>query len=141
MLKTLENVEDDFYEKHRKRHEDAQTELLEGYKDYQIEALEQKTKFKRCFFVVSVIMMFIPPLFLVVVYRAIYFGFISPSSFSAIASIGGGLAALVADIMIIPKTIAEYCFNKEEDGNILKLFSNVQQNDEKNKKKDDNTWI
>lgn len=137
---TLKTVEDDFYEEHRKRHEDAQTELLENYTKYQVSALEQKTKFKRCFFVVSIIMMFIPPILLFSVYRAVYFGYIAPSSFTAVASIGGGLAALVADIMIIPKTIAEYCFNKEEDKYVLKWFSNAQRNDSKYKQTENDPW-
>lgn len=118
-----------FDEQHRHRHEDAQTELLEKYTAYQIEALAQKVKFKRCFFVVSLLLMFVPPLFLFVVYRGIYFGYISADSYSAIASLAGGMGVLVADIMFLPKTIANYCFNKDEDANIMKLFTNVQSND------------
>ena len=118
-----------FDEQQRQKHEAAQTKLLEEYTDYQIEALRQKMMFKRCFFVVSLIMMFLPPVFLFVVYRSIYFGYISSESYSAIASIAGGLGVLVADIMFLPKTIANYCFNRDEDTNILKLFSNAQSND------------
>lgn len=58
-----------FDEQHRHRHEDAQTELLEKYTEYQIQALTQKIQFKRCFFVVSLLLMFVPPLFLFVVYK------------------------------------------------------------------------
>lgn len=46
---------------------------------------------------------------------------------------------MVADIMFLPKTIANYCFNKDEDANIMKLFTNVQSNDRYHNEKDSNS--
>lgn len=126
---TLDAVKENFYDEHKKRHEMAQTNLLEGYTAYQLSALEEKSGLKRCFFCVSLLMMFLPPLFLGTVYRSVYFGYISSESFSTIASIVGGMVTLVADIMFLPKIIAEYCFNKEEDKYILQLFSHAHQSD------------
>lgn len=126
---TLKAVKEDFYEEHKKRHEEAQTRLLEGYTGYQLSVLSEKPGLKRCFFGVSLMMLFLPPLFLVAIYRSVYFGYISSDSFTAITSIAGGMVALVADIMFLPKIIAEYCFNKEEDKYILQLFSHAHQSD------------
>jgi len=134
MTKTLRSVAESFYEEHRQRHENAQTELLESYTNYQKNSLEQKIALKRVFFVVSVAMMLIPPFFLLCLYRAIYYGYISSSSLTAMAATGGGMLALIADMITIPRIIAEYCFNKDEDNNIMKLFSNAQENDHKHQK-------
>lgn len=134
MTKTLASVAESFYEEHRKRHENAQTELLESYTNYQKNSLEQKIKLKGVFFVVSLIMMFIPPIILVAGYFAVYFGWVSSDSFTAIAAVGGGIVALIADMLTIPRIIAEYCFNKEEDKNIMQLFANAQKHDRKQQK-------
>ena len=54
---------------------------------------------------------------------------LSLTSYGFLVSAIGDIIGFIAAIKILPQTIAEYCFNKEEDAAIAKLFLNAQKHD------------
>lgn len=121
-----QNIESDldFDECQRKERERAHSEIVNGYVAYQLNALKSKECYKRVFIIMCIMWFLAPLLFMVVIYRSIYYGYISSQSYTAVAGIVASMVSFVSGIIVLPKTIAEYCFNKSEDSLVLNWFMN-----------------
>ena len=135
ILKTSQGLS--FDEQHRRQHESDHTALLSQYAAYQVASLKYKNKYKFVFFLVCLILLALPIVFVGIIFRAVYYGWLSTESYSTLAAIITATIGASADIMILPKIMGEYFFNKEEDKNIIELFSNAQKNDQYYDKKED----
>lgn len=127
----------DFDEEQRQSHEKDHTALISAYREYQVGALEKKNKYKLIFFIVCMLLLLFPIGFVVIVYRAIHFGWLPSDSCATAATIVGAMFGFTVDLVVLPKTVAEYFFNKEEDKNIIQLFANARQHDSKKKTRED----
>ena len=121
----------DFDELHRREHEENHSKLIEHYTEYQVCSLSSKLRYKHYFFISCLVLLLIPPVFLFVIGGAIASGYLSATSINVLILLLGDIISFVVSMSIIPKTIAQYCFNKEEDSNVTKLFLNAQKNDRK----------
>ena len=119
-----------FDEQHRRQHEMDHTALLRGYTDYQLGALSKKNRYKKIFFWLCIALLFLPIAFVGIVYRAIFNGWLPADAYSSLAAIITAIISAAVDIIALPKIMGEYFFNKEEDKNIIQLFSNAQKNDQ-----------
>lgn len=116
-----------FDEQQRRLHEEAHSDLLKGYTKYQLKALKQKARYKKYFFWMCMVLLVTP-----LVFGGCALCAIENAETRAqynFAIIACQLIAFVSAVAVLPKTIAEYCFNKYEDGTILKLFLNAQRHD------------
>lgn len=120
----------DFDEQQRQQHERDHTELLKEYTKYQLQTLNSKNDYRSIFFFICLGLLIFPIVFVCVVYRAIFYGWLPDNTYSTIAVIAGGISSFVVNTIVLPRTIAEYFFNKEEDKNIIQMFSNAQKNDQ-----------
>lgn len=118
-----------FYEKHRRKHEKAHTKMVRTYAEYQMKSLQEKAKYKACFVIVCLITMSLPPLLMLAISAGLVCGCIHADVWPLLAIVIGNAVSFVASVVVIPKTIAEYCFNKKEDANVRKIFLNAQEHD------------
>lgn len=117
-----------FDEQQRRKHEEAHSSLIDGYTDYQLTALKRKTKYKNWFFWVCMAILVVPLLFFLCMI-AFYSSAQSSDIYTIVVLSFGQLVSFVSAVIILPKTIAEYCFNKNEDDSVLKLFLNLKKTD------------
>jgi len=125
-----------FDEQQRRQHELDHTALLSGYTKYQLGALKYKNCYKLGFFVLCSVLLLFPVVFVVIVYCGIHNGWLPADTYSTVAAIVAAALGLVADVAVLPGIMGEYFFNKEEDKNIVQLFSNAQKNDQYHDKKE-----
>lgn len=102
---------------------------------------QQKLNLKDQFFwfiMIGFLALMLTPLIIVIVGR-------NMSNASMIVSLITALIELVSAIIVLPKIIAEYLFNKEEDANMIQIIKNMQEYNEKKheyiekKQEDDNS--
>lgn len=89
---------------------------------------QQKLNLKDQFFwfiMIGFLALMLTPLIIVIVGR-------NMSNASMIVSLITALIELVSAIIVLPKIIAEYLFNKEEDANMIQIIKNMQEYNEKN---------
>ena len=88
---------------------------------------QQKLNLKDQFFwfiMIGFLALMLTPLIIVIVGR-------NMSNASMIVSLITALIELVSAIIVLPKIIAEYLFNKEEDANMIQIIKNMQEYNEK----------
>lgn len=122
-----------FDEAHRRLHEKAHSELLDAYAKYQINSLSSKQAYKTIFFYLCSFLLVLPLLFLILICILIYHGYVDLLSDTTLISIVGTIVTFISNIVILPKIIAEYCFNKQEDAVVATIFTNAQKHDVDNK--------
>ena len=102
--------------------------FLENFVDNQNEKEKQKRCFKKCFFY-PVILVFIAlmsaPLIAIFVFRNVF------TEVGAIVSILTILVELTTAIIIIPKIIVTYLFNRQEDEKVLDIIQSIQEYNQK----------
>ncbi len=83
----------------------------------------QKITLKKCFFILIMIIFFI--ILLIPVFEIIFFSSHNNIA-SFIVSIIGSFIELFTAFLVLPKIIAEYLFNKEEDNNMVTIIEKMQ---------------
>lgn len=101
--------------------------FLHNFVDIEEKKEKQKLNLKDQFFwfiMLGFLALMLTPLIIVIVGR-------NMSSTSMIVSLITALIELVSAIIVLPKIIAEYLFNKEEDANMIQIIKNMQEYNEK----------
>lgn len=115
--------------------------FLHNFVDIEEKKEQQKLNLKDQFFwfiMLGFLALMLTPLIIVIVGR-------NMSSTSMMVSLITTLIELVSAIIVLPKIIAEYLFNKEEDANMIQIIKNMQEYNEKKheyiekKQEDDNS--
>ena len=115
--------------------------LLHNFVNIEEKKEQQKLNLKDQFFwfiMIGFLALMLTPLIIVIVGR-------NMSNASMIVSLITALIELVSAIIVLPKIIAEYLFNKEEDANMIQIIKNMQEYNEKKheyiekKQEDDNS--
>ena len=115
--------------------------FLHNFVDIEEKKEQQKLNLKDQFFwfiMIGFLALMLTPLIIVIVGR-------NMSNASMIVSLITALIELVSAIIVLPKIIAEYLFNKEEDANMIQIIKNMQEYNEKKheyiekKQEDDNS--
>ena len=115
--------------------------FLHNFVDIEEKKEQQKLNLKDQFFwfiMLGFLALMLTPLIIVIVGR-------NMSNASMIVSLITALIELVSAIIVLPKIIAEYLFNKEEDANMIQIIKNMQEYHEKKheyiekKQEDDNS--
>lgn len=122
------------YKEHAKKY----TDFLEEYKSYTKNSNNLKDKYKRIFFwIITVILCILVLLF----FASVCIGFIGivvivileKESVEVIAGIittvASSFSAALVALFKLPKIIAEYLFNKEEEDSMVKIIEQIQQYD------------
>ncbi len=117
------------------RYTDAYIGILNVYKNYIRESIKNKFRLKSLFFaLVCVIMAVMIALFFFSIYWS--FGLFSdmveahsqPSSVitGAVTAVVSSLVTMTTSIIVLPKIVADYLFNKKEDRSMTKIIGNIQ---------------
>lgn len=112
----------DFDEEQRRLQEKAHSKLIKGYVDYQVKALAKKEWYKGVFIFVCSIVMFLPFFIIGYICYGIQSQIISEQSYATFVGMLGSVISFVSSVIVLPKIVAEYCFNKDEDLHVLQLF-------------------
>lgn len=102
--------------------------FLENFVNNQNTKEKQKKWFKIIFFTVIMLLMIfivISPFVMVLVFRK------QMTDVTLLGAIIASLVELVSAILVLPKIIAEYLFNKAEDANMMKIIESMQTYNEK----------
>ena len=101
---------------------------MENFVNNQNEKEKQKQRFKKCFFY-PVILVFIAlmsaPLIAIFIFRDVF------TEVGAIVSVLTILVELTTAIIIIPKIIVTYLFNRQEDEKVLDIIQSMQEYNQK----------
>ena len=112
----------DFDEEQRRLQEEAHSKLIKGYVDYQVQALGNKERYKLAFIVVCGALLCAPLILLCYICNGIQSQEISEQSYATFVGMLGSVISFVSSVIVLPKIVAEYCFNKDEDLHVLQLF-------------------
>lgn len=112
----------DFDEEQRRLQEKAHSKLIKGYVDYQVKALAKKEWYKLAFIVVCGALLCAPLIILWYICDGIQSQEISEQSYATFVGMLGSVISFVSSVIVLPKIVAEYCFNKDEDLHVLQLF-------------------
>lgn len=102
--------------------------FLKNFVENQKRKEEQKLNFKRCFFyplTVVFLIILLMPIVIVYLFKDLF------TEIGAIVSVLSALVELTAAIIILPKIIVMYLFNKQEDEKLLDIIQNMQEYNQK----------
>ena len=130
-LNLRESVQEElnFDEQHRRKHEEANSKLIDSYVKYQTSALKYKNYYKFAFVAVCIFMLIIPPIVLIFLMLFVICKTVAFDSYGTIVVFVGDMISFVAAVKYLPQIVAKYCFNRDENNNIQQLFLNVYQHD------------
>ncbi len=134
----INNASDTENNSEYKEHAKKYTDFLEEYKNYTKNSNILKDKYKRIFFwIIIVVLCMLVLLF----FASVCIGFIGivvivileKESVEVIAGIittvASSFSAVIVALFKLPKIIAEYLFNKEEESSMVKIIEQIQQYD------------
>lgn len=112
-------------------HATEYTELLKAYIENSKNSANQKKWFKSVFFVVSIIIL-LSSFFVFVAISIVLSGKKWENmEITALSGLISSLVGLLSLYLVIPKIIARYLFNQEEDKHMTKIVESIQLYDEK----------
>lgn len=109
---------------------EAFEEFLNDFVKHQNAKENEKLIFKAVFFVVIMLcftILLIVPIILIVLLR-------KSSEITIVIALISALVEMISAILVLPKIIAQYLFDKEEDRNVLDIIKNMQQYNEQKQK-------
>ena len=98
--------------------------FLEVYIDKYKKGQSEREKFKKGFLVCSLILLFISVVSPIVFCYFLLFRDVEV--ISAVAAIVGLLIEIISTIIVLPRTIAEYLFDKDENKQVIDIIKNMQ---------------
>lgn len=111
-------------------HSESYSDLLTNYVTNSSLSLKQKRRFKEWFFWVTLISLMLAfALFFIIVIIIVINNNSSKVNMTALSAMLSSFISLLALYNIIPKIIAEYLFNIEEDKNMTEVIKSIQQYD------------
>ena len=114
----------------------AYIDILNTYKVQISSSIEEKKKLKEKFFnVIKNVMYWLIFVFIItIIFSIILFGIMAYKNYDSIAVVTGAIATIISSfstmivsIFKLPKIVAEYLFNKEEDKSMDGIIKNIQQ--------------
>lgn len=114
----------------------AYIDILNTYKIQISSSIEEKKKLKEKFFnVIKNVMYWLIFVFIItIIFSIILFGIMAYKNYDSIAVVTGAIATIISSfstmivsIFKLPKIVAEYLFNKEEDKSMDGIIKNIQQ--------------
>lgn len=117
------------------RYTQAYIGILDVYRDYIEKSVKNKSRLKVCFFLlVCIIMIVMIYLFYYSMQHSfILFSYMAEKQSQSASVVTGAVTALVSSfvtmttsILVLPKIVARYLFNKKEDKSMMKIIGNIQ---------------
>lgn len=103
------------------------TILLRNYIYSYVEKDNEKKRYKKIFFYITILtMVAIVAISLIIM---VYIAACGKGNLSDIGAIAGGIAGMITALIIIPRIIAEHLFPVNEDSNMIDMVKNMQDND------------
>ena len=125
-----------FNEKHRRKHEQANSNLIDAYVEYQTESLREKSFYKKLLVAVCVLLLFVPVVMYGIIFWLVATGWAVAHSTGIVATIITSSISFIGAIKFLPEIIAKYCFDPEENNHLIQLISNTHHHDEEMSKRD-----
>lgn len=111
-------------------HSNEYTKLLKHYIKNSKETFKQKLKFKKTFFWISVVILLVSFFFFCGINIYVLIKGIDKININQLSGLASSLVGLLSMYIIIPKIIAKYLFNVQEDKNMAKIVKSIQEYDE-----------